>query len=206
MSDNVLRVDQAQEIFTEFGKKADNRFLREVAKENLTAALAKIIDDVVAESGQNKAALETLGGEAAGSIKKAIDDAFNDFATKVSDDNVVNTYKELVDYAAANGAEVVTLVGQITALAAKTALGTGEDGSEHATVKAYVEAYVQAKVAEVSSWTAEGLEGKVNKEDGKGLSTNDFTDTHKAKLDNLAFATEDEVKEIIDSIFADTEE
>lgn len=203
MSDNVLKVSQAQEIFTEFGKKADSRFLREVAEENLTAALAKVIADVVAESGQNKAALEVLCGEAAGSIKKAIDDAFNDFATKVSDDNVVNTYKELVDYAAANGAEVATLVGQIAALAAKTALGTGEDGAEYATVKAYVEAYVQEKVAEASSGAAAGLDGKVDKEPGKGLSANDFTDAYKAKLDSLEFATEEEVKGIIDSIFAE---
>ena len=206
MSDRALSVNQAQEIFTEFGKKSDARYLREVAKENLTAALAKIIDDVVAESGQNKAAIEVLNGEAAGSIKKAIDDAFNDFATKVSDDNVVNTYKELVDYAAAHGAEVATLVGQITALAAKTALGTGTDGEEYATVQAYVEAYVQAKVAEAGSGMAAELEGKVDKEAGKGLSTNDFTDTYKAKLDNLEFATEDEVRELIDSILADTEE
>ena len=43
-------------------------------------------------------AITTLNGEGLGSVKKQIDDAFNDFATKMSDDNVVNTYKELIEY------------------------------------------------------------------------------------------------------------
>ena len=44
---------------------------------------------------------------------KAINDAFDDFAAKVSDDNVVNTYKELIDYAAEHGAEFTALVGTV---------------------------------------------------------------------------------------------
>lgn len=61
----------------------------------------------------NKTALDTLNGEGAGSVKKAIDDAFNDFSTKVSDDSVVNTYKELIDYAAAHKGEAATMAGDI---------------------------------------------------------------------------------------------
>lgn len=167
-SNHVLSVRQAQEIFNEFAKKSDERFLREVAVENLAEELSDIINGVVAQSGQNKTALEVLNGEAEGSIKKAIDAAFDDFATKVSDDNVVNTYKELIDYAAANGAEFTTLVGQVTDLAAKMTLGVDGNEEEYATVKEYVEAYVNEQVA------------------------------------NIEFATEDEVKSIIDGIFADS--
>lgn len=46
--------------------------------------------------------------------------AFNDFAQKVSDDNVVNTYKELIDYAAEHGAEFTELVGVVNGKADKT--------------------------------------------------------------------------------------
>lgn len=37
----------------------------------------------------------------------------------------------------------------------------------------------------VGSFSQEALDAKVDKEEGKGLSTNDFTDDHKAKLEGL---------------------
>lgn len=42
-----------------------------------------------------------------------VDDAINEFATKLSDDNTVNSYKELIDYAAEHGAEFTSLVGTV---------------------------------------------------------------------------------------------
>ena len=50
-------------------------------------------------------AITPLNGEAAGSVKKQIDDAFNDFAAKMSDGNVINTYKELIDYCSTHSAK-----------------------------------------------------------------------------------------------------
>ena len=44
-----------------------------------------------------ESAITTLNGTGDGSVKKQIDDAFNTFATNITDDNVVNTYKELID-------------------------------------------------------------------------------------------------------------
>ena len=48
------------------------------------------------------------------------------------------------------------------------------------------------------------------KESGKGLSTNDFTDEYKNKLDNIApdeiIATEEEVDEVIDEVFGEDDE
>lgn len=61
----------------------------------------------------NESAIATLNGEGIGSVKKQIDDAFNDFATKVSDDGVKNTFKELVDYCASHSAEAAEMVGDI---------------------------------------------------------------------------------------------
>ena len=37
----------------------------------------------------------------------------------------------------------------------------------------------------ISAWTNEKLNNKVDKVSNKGLSTNDFTDTYKNKIDNL---------------------
>lgn len=46
-------------------------------------------------------------------VDSAITAAFNAFATDISNDGIVNTYKELIDYAATHGAELTTLVGQV---------------------------------------------------------------------------------------------
>lgn len=59
-------------------------------------------------------AINILNGNDEGSVNKKINDAFNDFATKISDDNVVNTYKELVDYAAEHKGEAATMAGNIS--------------------------------------------------------------------------------------------
>lgn len=83
------------------------------------AAIETITGDIEELEGRveaNEDAIETLNGTGEGSVSKAITDAFNDFAAKVSDDGVVNTYKELIDYAAKNGSEFTTLVGKVTTL------------------------------------------------------------------------------------------
>jgi hypothetical protein len=46
-------------------------------------------------------------------VNSAITAAFNAFATDISNDGIVNTYKELIDYAATHGGELTTLVGQV---------------------------------------------------------------------------------------------
>ena len=45
------------------------------------------------------------------------------------------------------------------------------------------------------------LSGKVDKVEGKGLSSNDFTDEEKAKLAGLELATDAEVQEMLDEVF-----
>ena len=77
-------------------------------------------DDIDALEGRMttaEGAIATLNGNSSvdGSVDKKIADAFNDFATKVSDDKVVNTYKELIDYAATHGEEFTELVGEVDA-------------------------------------------------------------------------------------------
>lgn len=69
----------------------------------------------IAQIATNKTDIETMkGGEAVeGSIAKAVKDGINTFATEVSDDGVVNKFKELVDYAATHDSEYTTLAGEV---------------------------------------------------------------------------------------------
>ena len=108
------------------------------------AQTAATYDDagVKADIKKNADAIEVLNGTGAGSVDKKITDAFNDFATKVSDDAVVNTYKELIDWAATHGAEAAEMAGEITALQNILA-GIGGDG-EKSTVVAYVQDAISA--------------------------------------------------------------
>lgn len=77
----------------------------------------------------NKDAIDVLnGGDTInGSVAKSVKDAINDFATKMSEDGMVNTFKELVDYVAAHGSEYTDAIADIAAnkSAIDTLNGTG---------------------------------------------------------------------------------
>ena len=85
------------------------------------------VGSAAAAEAAAKAYADGLAGnyDAAGSAASALTDAkkytddeitaaFNNFATAVTSDEVVNTYKELIDYAASHGAEFTELVGEVT--------------------------------------------------------------------------------------------
>lgn len=117
------------------------------------------MDAVEAKAAANESAIGVLNGDGTGSVKKQIDDAFNDFATKISDDGVVNTYKELVDYCATHSAEAAEMAGDISANATAIAeleafVGALPEGTSAATVIAYINEKVAAEKTR-----AEGVEG-----------------------------------------------
>lgn len=143
----------------------------EISEAELSAALKAVIDAKAEQSSVDTLSgkIDVLNGTGEGSVSKAITDAFNDFATKVTDDGVVNSYKELIDWVATHGSEASEMAGAITAIQSILA-GIGGD-EEPATVKAAIEA---------------GLTGKVDKVEGYGLSKNDFTDALKEKLDGIS--------------------
>lgn len=84
---------------------------------------------VKADIKKNADAITVLNGTDTvdGSVKKTVKDAINDFATKISDDGTVNTFKELVDYVAAHGSEYTDAIADIAAnkSAIETLNGTG---------------------------------------------------------------------------------
>lgn len=174
------------------GAPEDFDTLKEVSdwiKNDKTGA-AKMASDIEA----NADAITKLNGTSAveGSVDKKVADAINEFATKVSDDQTVNTFKELIDYAADHKGEYSTLSGEVQAN--KTAIATlnGKDtdaGSVAKTVKDAIDA-AQA--------TLQGnIDKKVDKVEGKGLSTNDYTTDEKTKLEGIAPDAQVNVIEIV---------
>ena len=140
------------------------------------AQAAATYDDtqVKADIKANADAIEVLNGTGAGSVSKQITDAFNDFATKVTDDGVVNSYKELIDWAASHGADAAEMAAAITALE-NILDGIGGEG-ESATVVAYVQSAIDAlkigDYAKASDLAAAidriaALEGKMTTVEGK---------------------------------------
>lgn len=110
----------------------------EVAEADLAAALKAVID-----AKAKQADLDTLTGTGEGSISKMIDAAINKFATDVSDDNVVNSYKELIDWAAEHGSEAAEMAGGIaenkTAITdLKAKVGELPEGATATTVVGYI--------------------------------------------------------------------
>lgn len=149
------------------------------------AQAAATYDDkaIKADIKANADAITKLNGASTvvGSVDQKVASAINDFATKVSDDKTVNTFKELIDYAATHQGEYSTLSGEVQKNTSAIATLNGKDtetGSVAKTVKDAVDA-AQA--------TLQGnIDKKVDKVTGKELSTNDYTTEEKTKLNGIA--------------------
>ncbi len=74
---------------------------------------------ITALAASNKSAIDTLNGNGEGSVRQQIDSAINDFASKISDDGTVNTFKELIDYVAENGGSIGNLIIELQEIKAK---------------------------------------------------------------------------------------
>lgn len=68
---------------------------------------------LVEKIAANEEAIAILNGTEEGSVTKTVDEAINKFATELSDDGVVNTFKELVDYAATHTSEIGEIVRDV---------------------------------------------------------------------------------------------
>lgn len=129
------------------------------------------INTVKGVADANKAAIGVLNGTGVGSVKKQVDDALNDFATKVSNDGVVNTYKELVDYCATHGSEAAAMAGDIDKNKAaitklETFVGKLPEGTQAADVIAYINEKVAAEQSRAENAEA-GLSGRIGTLEGK---------------------------------------
>ena len=161
----------------------------QVSKTDLDSALQAVIDAKAAQTDLDAAevniasiqsTLTTLQGSGEGSLEKAIDDAINEFATNVSDDDVVNSFKELVDWVAQHGSEASEMSAGIqenkTAIQTlKTYVGTLPEEATSQNVVAYIaEAITKLNIGQYATTTAmnAALANKVGKSDGSRLMTN----------------------------------
>ena len=171
----------------------------EVAESDLAAALKAIID-----AKAKQADLDTLTGDGEGSISKMIDKAINKFATDVTDDNVVNSYKELIDWVAKHGPEATKMAGGIsenkTAIAdLKTLVGTLPDGAISTTVVAYITEAINAlsigdyaKTTDVTAAISTALESYYTKTQ---------VDETFVKKTDIVMATDEEVDAMLTEVF-----
>lgn len=125
VQDNADAIDA---INTKIGTIPDGKTVAQAIEDAKTAATYNDTE-VRGLIKDNKDAIDVLnGGDTVnGSVAKSVKEAINDFATKISDDGTVNTFKELVDYVAAHGSEYTDAIADIAAnkSAIDTLKGTG---------------------------------------------------------------------------------
>lgn len=111
------------------------------------AAAVKTLED--GQVKKNADAISVLNGTSAvdGSVDKKVADAINEFSTKISDNGTVDTFKELIDYAATHKNEYSTLSGEVqkntTAIATLNGDGAGSVDKKVTDAIAAINKYVE---------------------------------------------------------------
>ena len=153
----------------------------EVSASDLATALKNAIDGKAEAS-----ALNAIIGSDTGKTIRAI--SAEEVAKIVAGaDASYDTLKEIADWIMSDTTGAAKMQSDIAALSTKLTLGNDGSGSEYATVRAYVEAVVAGL----------NLDDYVQKEAGKGLSTNDYTTAEKNKLAGVAAGAQVNVIESI---------
>ena len=129
-------------------------------------SLQGAVDKAQGDATANKAAIAVLNGSGAGSVKKQVDDAINKFATDVSNDETVNTFKELVDYCATHGSEAAEMAGNIeknkNAIAKlETFIGKLPEDTQAADVITYINQKIAAEQSRAQA-AESALSGRVS--------------------------------------------
>lgn len=207
---------QAKDIEIEGNVTAINTKIGEVAEGKTVVGMiadaqaAATYDDteLAGRVTANEEAIATLNGDGEGSVNKKVADKvtaeIDAFATKISDDGTVNTFKELVDYVAEHSPEAADMAADITELyelvgdesVATQISAQVSDKAKQSDLDAAVLrieanegdiADLKGLVGEssVADQIATGIAGKVDAEEGKGLSSNDFTDELLAKVEGV---------------------
>lgn len=203
----------------------------EVSESDLDAALKAVITAKAEQTDVTalQTAVNTLNGTGDGSVKKTVDDAINDFATKVSDDGTVNTIKELVDWVAAHGPEAAQMAADIKTNAddvdaLEALVGTLPEGATSTTVVAYIAEAIAAigigdyaKTSEVTAAIAAALQTYYTKTEIDNKFANystttqmnaaikvvddKFADYYTSAQIDAKIATDAEVTEMLNEVF-----
>ena len=97
-------------------KGADGNVSWVVPSTDTVDGLQATVSGLAGRIAANENAIATLNGDGEGSVTKTVDDAINAFAEDVSNDNIVNTFKELVDYVADHAPEAADMAADIAEL------------------------------------------------------------------------------------------
>lgn len=112
---------------------------------NLQTNVTKI-ENIITPSGDGAVSLldrvagleHKMDGEGEGTVDAKIDAKINEFATNVTDDKVVNSYKELIDYVADHGGEAATMaanIGTLQELVGETSVADQIAAAGHVTME-----------------------------------------------------------------------
>lgn len=185
------------------GTVAEGKTVVKMIEEAQTAAT---YDDaaVKADIKKNADAIGVLNGTSAvdGSVDKKVADAINEFSTKISDDSTVNTFKELIDYAAAHQDEYSTLSGDVqkntTAIATLNGDGAGSVNKKVADAIAAIDKYVEKHgtdrlITEAEGAKLEGIAEGAQVNVIESIKVNDVAQTVDGKAVNIAVPVADDI-------------
>ena len=175
------------------------KMLAQRAKSEITkvdgkvTALSSRVDDLVTAGGEPNV-INTVknNGTALEIIDKSVDIGSSIAAAVAASDHLqrkVVTDMDAIDPAAEDAEKFIYMVPK-----------TGSDDDD-----VYDEYMVLNGTVEHVGNTKVDLSGYVQKETGKGLSANDYTDDEKAKLAGIEMATDAEVTTMLDEVFGTTE-
>ena len=169
------------------------------------AQAAATYDDaaVKADIKKNADAIGVLNGSSAvdGSVAKKVDTAINEWAAKVSDDSTVNTFKELIDYAAAHQGEYSTLSGEVqtntTAIETLNGDGAGSVNKKVADAIAAIDKYVEKNgtdrlITETEGTKLAGIAEGAQVNVIESIKVNDVAQTVDGKAVNIAVPVADD--------------
>lgn len=170
-------------------KQLAERISQDFATKETVAALSGKVDELTAAGGEsNVITAVKANGAALNIVDKAVDIGPS-IAAAVAAAGHLQRKKvaslEEIDPSAEGADYFIYMVPKT---------GSGEDDQ-------YDEYMVLDGAVEHVGSTKVDLSGKVDKEDGKGLSANDFTDVLKAKLEGLDIASDGEVTEMLGEVF-----
>ena len=198
-TDNITTNTEAIATLNGSGEGSVDKKVSDAVTAAKTELEGKITDslyddtEVKEDISANAEAIATLNGSGEGSVTKTVNDAINQFATNVTDDAVVNSYKELIDYAAEHGEEFTALVGDVT----DNTTAIEKNTADIAAVKATADGAVQ----DVATGATEGTVSV----DGTDVAVNGYSDL-KTSVTNLETKVGEGFAEIttaeIDSLFA----
>lgn len=166
------------------------------------AAAVKTLED--GQVKKNADAISVLNGTSAvdGSVDKKVADAINEFSTKISDNGTVDTFKELIDYAATHQGEYSTLSGDVqkntTAIATLNGDGAGSVNKKVADAIAAINKYVEKNgtdrlITEAEGTKLAGIAEGAQVNVIESIKVNDVAQTATGKVVNIAVPVADDI-------------